>query len=200
LAYRLAPHQLLGKGLDMITDTISKNGIVRMNVGEAIRANRLPLALISAGVAWLLARNLAASSDAGRAAPSSGSPAGGSEGWVHQATGAARGALHSVRDTGGEVMDRVGHYTEDYTNQAKEQVRHVGGSVRSVFEENPLLVGLIGAISGAALAMLLPATHREQEVLGKTREELWNKAEEIGHEAADRVRELADHKAEAADD
>jgi uncharacterized protein DUF3618 len=208
LAYRLTPHQLLGKGVDMISDTIGKNGIVAMNVGEAVRANRLPLALIGAGVAWLLARNLAASGKDGAAAPSSAAPpsaapssessAGGSEGWVHQAAGAARGALHSVRDTGGEMLDRVGHYTDDYANQAKEQVRYVGGSLRSTFEQNPLLIGLIGAISGAALAMLLPATHGEQEWLGKTREELWNKAEEFGHEAADRVRELADRKGQAA--
>ena len=182
----------------MISDTIGKNGIVGMNVGEAVRANRLPLALIGAGVAWLLARNLAASGKDGSAAPSSESSAGGSEGWVHQAAGAARGALHSVRDTGGEMLDRVGHYTDDYASQAKEQVRYVGGSLRSTFEQNPLLIGLIGAISGAALAMLLPATHGEQEWLGKTREELWNKAEEIGHEAADRVRELADRKGQAA--
>ena len=194
LTYRLAPHQLLGKGIDMITDTIGKNGIVGMNVGEAVRANRLPLAIIGAGVAWLLARNLASSGNGRSAAPSSEPSAGGSEGWVHQTAGAARGALHSVRDTGGEVLDRVGHYTEGYTDQAKERVRDVGGSLRSTFEQNPLLIGLIGAISGAALAMLLPATHREQELLGKTREELWNKAEEIGHQAAERVHDLADRK------
>jgi hypothetical protein len=199
LTYRLAPHQLLGKGIDMITDTIGKNGIVGMNIGEAVRANRLPLAIIGAGVAWLLARNLAPGGDAGSVVPSSEAPPRGTEGWVHQAAGAARGALHSVRDTGGEVLDRVGHYTEDYADHAKEQARYVGGSVRSAFERNPLLIGLVGAISGAALALLLPATNREQEWLGKTREELWNKAEEIGHQAAERVRDLADRKGQAAD-
>jgi hypothetical protein len=198
LAYRLGPHQLLGKGIDMITDTIGKNGVVGMKVGEAVRANRLPLALIGAGAAWLLARNLASSSNAGSAAPSSETLARGSEGWVHQAAGAARGALHSVRDTGGEVLERVGHYA-DYAGQAKEQARYVGGSLRSTFERNPLLIALVGAISGAALALLLPATNREQEWVGKTREELWNKAEKIGHEAAERVRDLADRKGQAAD-
>jgi hypothetical protein len=44
----------------------------------------------------------------------------------------------------------------------------------------------------------LPVTHREQEWVGKTREELWNKAEKIGHEAAERVRDLADGKGQAA--
>ena len=68
LAYRLTPHQLLGKGIDMITDSISKNGVVGMDVAAAIRANRLPLALIGAGAAWLLVRNLATPDDAAPAA------------------------------------------------------------------------------------------------------------------------------------
>jgi len=199
LAYRLTPHHLLGKGIDMITDSISKNGVVGINVAEAVRANRLPLALIGAGVAWLLARNLATPDETAPAAATSSEPrAVRSEAWVHQAAGAARGALRSVRDTGGEVLERVGRYA-DYADQAKGQARHVGGSVRSTFDRNPLLIGLVGAISGAALALLLPATKREQEWVGKTREELWNKAEAIGHEAADRVRNLADRKDQAVD-
>ncbi len=198
LAYRLTPHQLLGKGIDMITDSIGKNGVVGMDVAATIRANRLPLALIGAGAAWLLVRNLATPDDTAPAAASSEPREGRSEAWVHQAAGAARGALRSVRDTGGEVLERVGHYA-DYADQAKEQARYVGGSLRSVFERNPLLIALVGAISGAALALLLPATNREQEWVGKTREELWNKAEKIGHEAAERVRDLADRKGQAAD-
>jgi uncharacterized protein DUF3618 len=199
LAYRLTPHRLLGKGIDMITDSISKNGVVGMNVPQAIGANRLPLALIGAGVAWLLVRNLAAPDDTGPPAAASSEPREGRrEAWVHQAAGAARGALRSVRDTGGEMLERVGHYT-DYADQAKEQARYAGGSLRSAFERNPLLIGLVGAISGAALALLLPAANREQEWVGKAREELWNRAEEIGHQAAERVRGLADRKGEAAD-
>jgi hypothetical protein len=194
LVYRLTPHHLLGKGIDMITESFGKNGVVGINAAEALRANRLPLALIGAGAAWLLVRNLATPNDtAPAAAASSEPPAGRSEAWVHQAAGAARGALRSVRDTGGEMLERVGQYA-DYADQAKEQARYVGGSVRSAFERNPLLIGLVGVISGAALALLLPATNREQEWLGKTREELWNKAEEIGHEAAERVRDLAARK------
>jgi Protein of unknown function (DUF3618) len=198
LAYRLTPRQLLGEGIDMITDSIRNNGVVGTNVGEAVRANGLPLALIGAGVIWLLARNLAPTETASGAAESREPGAEGSGAWVHQAAGAARGALRSVRHTGGEMLERVGHYTE-YTDQAKQQARHVGGSLRSAFERNPLLIGVIGAISGAALALLLPATNREQEWLGKTREELWNKAEKIGHQAADRVRDLANRKGQAAD-
>ncbi len=194
LAYQLMPHQIIGKGIDMVIDSVRKNGDAGTNVAAAIRANSLPLALICAGAAWLVARNLVTpDSTAGAAAVSDEPPAGRGDGWVHQAAGAARGALRSVRDTGGEMVERAGQYVE-YAGRAKEQAGYVGGSLRSVFERNPLLIGVVGVMSGAALALLLPATKREQEWLGKTREELWNKAEEIGHEAADRVRDLADRR------
>src|SRR4029077_21076466 len=126
---------------------IGKNGVVGINVAAVIRANRLPLALIGAGAAWLLVRNLPTPDAAAPTAASSSEPqAERGEAWVHQAAGAARGALRSVRDTGGEVLERVGRYA-DYADQAKKQARHVGGSVRSVFERNPLLIGLVGVIS-----------------------------------------------------
>jgi hypothetical protein len=200
LTYQLMPRQFIGKGIDMIFDSVGRNGVAGMKVGEAVHANRLPLALIGAGLAWLLVRNLATRDDTAPPATEPHEPrADRSEAsWVHQATGAARGALRSVRDTGQEIVERAGQYAE-YAARAKEPVRNFGGSVRSTFERNPLLIGVVGVISGAALALLLPTTRREQEWLEKPREELWNQAEKVGHQAAERVRDLAERKGQAAD-
>jgi hypothetical protein len=202
LAYQLAPHQLVGKGIDMITESVKGNGVVSIDVSEAVRDNGLPLALIGVGVAWLLARNLGTDDGKaeGDAAPGEHipQPTGRSDAWVHQVAGAARGALRSVQETGGAILDRVEPYAE-YAGQAKERARRAGGSLRATFERNPLLIGLVGLVSGVAIATLLPAARREREWVDKTRDELWKKAEEIGHEAADRVRTLAEHKAGAAD-
>jgi hypothetical protein len=192
LADRLAPRHLVGKGFEMITQSIDGSGILRVEIGEAVRANRLPLALIGAGVAWLLASNL------GRTiGQQSLHPGSRGEAWMHQAAGTARGAVRSVRDTGDAVLDRAGQYAE-YAGHAKEQARRAGGSLRGAFERYPLLIGLVGMASGAALAALLPATGREREWAGETREKLWKKAEEAGHEAAEEVRNLAERKARAA--
>jgi hypothetical protein len=68
--------------------------------------------------------------------------------------------------------------------------------VRAVVQRNPQLIGLV---SGTVLGALSPATKREQEWVGKAREELWKKVEDVGF-GADGVRNLSEDKACAADD
>jgi hypothetical protein len=202
LAHRVAPRRLIEKGIDMITQPIKHNGLVWIDLGEVVRANRIPLALIGVGVAWLLGGNLGigrgeAAGDLGSSEEGISSMAAGGTSrsvWMHQAAGAAR----SVRDTAGTVLERAGEYT-GYAGFAGEQVRRAGESVRVKVEQHPLLIGLAGLICGAAIAALLPSSKREQDWLEATRGELWEKAEQIGHEAADRVRSLAEQNADASD-
>jgi hypothetical protein len=207
LAYQVAPRRLIEKGIDMITQPIKDNGSVWVDLGAAARANRIPLALIGVGVAWLLAGNLGIGR--GEAAGDLGSPDDGvsptADGgtsrkgvWMNQAAGAARGAARSVRATAGTVLDRAGEYA-GYAGSAGEQMRRAGETLRSKVEQHPLLIGLAGLICGAAIAALLPSSKREQDGLNATRGELWEKAEQIGHEAADRVRSLSEPDAGVLD-
>jgi hypothetical protein len=101
------------------------------------------------------------------------------DGWVHQAAGAARGAIGTVRDAGTAVFDRA----TDYVGEAGDLAKRAG---------DPWLIGVVGLVAGAVLAAMLPPTRIEQEYIGEAREGLWNRATEIGHDAADKVRELAD--------
>ena len=193
LEYQLAPRQLIGKGVDMIRQSLKANDAVFIDVGEALRANRIPLALIGAGIAWLIAANLGLE-DTVQGVTTSGEMGGfGAKGtdrngvWVHQTAGAAR----SVREAAGTVLERAGAYAE-YARPAADPVRRAGRSLRMATEQRPFLVGLAGLICGAAVAALLPSTRREREWVGEARGEVWKRAEEIGQEAADRVRSLAD--------
>ena len=207
LAHQVAPRRLIEKGIDMITQPIKDNGVVWIDLGKAVRANRIPLAVIGVGAAWLLAGNLGigrgeavddlGSSDEGI---SPGAPGGMSRNsaWMPQTVGAARSAARSVRDTAGTVLERAGEYA-GYTGSAGEQVRRAGESVRVKVEQHPLLVGLAGLICGAAIAALLPSSRREQDWLEVARGEMWDKAEQIGHEAADRVLSVVDQSAGPAD-
>lgn len=105
------------------------------------------------------------------------------DGWIHQAVGAARGALRSIRDSGGTVIGRAGEYLEGAARP--------GGRLIDRLERNPLLFGLVGIACGAVVAALVPASRGEKELVADAREDLWEKAEELGHRAADSVRGMA---------
>jgi hypothetical protein len=112
------------------------------------------------------------------------SDSGQGNGWVHQAAGAARGAISTVRDAGSAVIDRASA-AGDLANRASSQVTEK-------LSTDPWLIGVAGFVAGALLAAVLPPTRVEQEYIGEARDGLWNKANELGHEAAEAVRELAD--------
>jgi len=110
-----------------------------------------------------------------------------SEGWVHQMSDQASGALRSARDTSSALLSRVGSYAG-------------ADGVSEVFERNPLIIGAIGVMTGALIAALLPMSQVENELLGETRDQLWQQAEDFGEEAVQRVREAATEAATRAVD
>jgi len=110
-----------------------------------------------------------------------------SSGWVHQMSDQASGALRSARDTSGALLNRVGNYAG-------------ADGVSDMFERNPLIIGAIGVMTGALIAALLPMSQMENELLGQTRDELWQRAEDFGEETVQRVREAATEAATRAVD
>jgi hypothetical protein len=134
--------------------------------------------------------------DAGRAGQVvglSGEPHEGdkTDGWVHQAAGAARGAISSVRDAGTAVLDRASKYT-DYAGDAGDRAKRVGGELVQHLKQDPWLIGVAGMVAGAVIAALLPPSKLERRYIGEARDGLWDKAVELSHEAADCVRNLAE--------
>jgi hypothetical protein len=109
------------------------------------------------------------------------------EGWVHQMSEQASGALRSARDTSGALLHRVGNYAG-------------ADGVSDALERNPLILGAIGVMTGALIAALVPMSEVENDLLGGTRDELWQKAEDLGEEAVQRVRDAATEAAVRAVD
>lgn len=110
-------------------------------------------------------------------------------GWMHQVTDRAQGVVRSARDSGGAMLDRAG-----------ESAGRVADQVGDMFERHPLLIGAIGMLAGGLLAALLPSTRVEDEWLGPSRDQLWNRAEKAGEETVSRVRDVALRAADAAAD
>ncbi|MGH7046671.1 MAG: DUF3618 domain-containing protein [Stellaceae bacterium] len=191
LANELAPRHLVARGVDMI------NGFFRTEEpeGGGFRADPLPLALIGLGLAWLAAdncrRSTSAREDDAPAAPGSAhdlerplsdyighipeaadrtKP---KESWLHRAAEATQGGFKSIVGEGGAVAGRAGSWWK-------------------AIESNPLALGAAGLAAGAVIAMLLPPTRREQEIVAGARADLWQKAEELGHRAASEMRDWAE--------
>lgn len=116
---------------------------------------------------------------------------GAASGWVHQASDMAQGAMRSVRDS--SIVNRVGDFAGDGTARIADQLG-------DAFERNPLIVGAVGLLAGALIAALLPSTRMEDELLGSTRDQLWDKAETAGQDAISRVRDAATHAIDSATD
>jgi hypothetical protein len=179
-----------------------------------LRTNQVPIALIGFGIAWLLANNtglaeriaegervraarrrigeIGTGRVAERRGPSLGPGGEAADGWVHQAAEAARGAIGSVRDAGGAVLDRASSSITSRAGDAGDLAKRAGGQLVERLERDPWLIGVVGFVAGALLAAVLPLTRAEQELLGEARDELRSKGTELGHEAAERLRELAD--------
>ena len=112
------------------------------------------------------------------------------DGWIHHAAGAARGALRSIRDSGGTMLERAGEYLEGAARPGGGD-RGAGRRLIDRIERNPLLFGVVGIACGAILAVFVPASRGERELVADAREDLWEKAEELGHNAAESVRAMA---------
>jgi hypothetical protein len=115
----------------------------------------------------------------------------GSDGWVHQATDMAQGALRSARDSGEAMLSRAGLYANDGAGRIADQAS-------DTFQRHPLVIGAVGIMAGALIAAMLPATRVEDEWFGDTRDALWHKAQEAGEQALSQVREAATRAVDAA--
>jgi hypothetical protein len=164
----------IGRTLDALSQKLSARRLLRrgsrwVRAGDAarpdlearFRPDPLALALIGAGVAWLVAENARLyrrrNRDAGSGAKSAGS-------------------------TAAAVCRKGGHAAAD------------------LIMRNPLATGLFGFAAGLALARLLPATRREQQLIARAREDLWRQAEALGHRTAARVRNFGERSSAAAAD
>lgn len=127
-----------------------------------------------------------------------GEPLTRTNGWVHQAADAAKGAISSVREAGNAVLDRASKYS-GFAGGAGDLAKRASGQVSEKLQgSDPWLIGIAGMVAGSLLAALVPPTKIERQYIEEARDGFWNRATEFGHEAAGRVRELAETTAGTA--
>jgi ElaB/YqjD/DUF883 family membrane-anchored ribosome-binding protein len=73
----------------------------------------------------------------------------------------------------------------------KEKATETYSSLDTWVHENPLAAGACALLIGAAVGMAIPATRKENEWFGHTRDELAHKAAEKAHDMVDKVQHVA---------
>ncbi len=158
LEHRLAPRQLLGKGIDMMK--------LRMggSVGAALREHPAPLALIGAGIGWLLVAETAGERIADAARSAGDRIAAATHAVAQQADEAADAAAENLYPSGEEMGNyayartkpSVGAAAAAVAERADQAVARARAGARRAADNNPLAFGLIGLLAGVAIGVMLP--------------------------------------------
>jgi hypothetical protein len=191
------------------------------SLGDTVRQNPVPVALIGAGLAWLMmgggSRRTASPEprphfydapvyDAYDTPVSMTRDAQEHSGGLKERVGEMASGVQERMSAAGErvggmaasARERVGHTADRLWHQARRQ----GGRTQETFnylrDEQPLVLGALGFALGAALGAGLPPTHREDELMGETRDHMVQRAQELGEEQLDKAKQVASAASSAA--
>lgn len=80
---------------------------------------------------------------------------------------------HDLRDQASEL----GHRANQLGHQAYDQLQRTQERTRELVDENPLMVGALAIAAGVGVGLLLPATRSENQLIGQTRDRLFDEAQ-----------------------
>lgn len=110
---------------------------------------------------------------------------------LDSARGRVAEGLDSARNRVGESLDVARSHVSDGLDTARSQLSHVSQRSVDYAEENPLLIGALAVAAGVGIGLALPATQRENELLGETRDRLLGDARGLIGDARETARETA---------
>lgn len=118
-----------------------------------------------------------------------------------QAQQKAENLVSDVQERAGEAVDQVQQITNQAANRVEyraEDLQHKAMSTVGTISDDPLVVGALGLMLGAAVGFILPETERENELMGEAREQLVDRVEEMGSETIDKIQRAAPAAQKAA--
>jgi len=106
------------------------------------------------------------------------------EGAVQGAETVVSGVAHSVTSLASEVEGTI--------TDASTHVKQVPGRLRLMVEENPIRLGLVGIALGSAVALSVPETRRENQMLGGARDSVVGLAQTTAQSTLKKVKQVAE--------
>jgi ElaB/YqjD/DUF883 family membrane-anchored ribosome-binding protein len=98
---------------------------------------------------------------------------------------------HTVSDKASDLAHTVGDKASAFGGQAKDTAQSAVSATSSYISDNPLAAGAIALLIGVGVGLLIPATEKENQLLGETRDKLKDQAAEQLHQVADKVTSVA---------
>lgn len=190
-----AAKDAISSGVETAKDAVS-SGVDRAKSAGSdlvsnIQSNPLPYALIGLG-AGMLMRSSRQSDNVNTDTDIvyyGDTPAEGSE---------ERTLLDRARGTAGEAVHRVGGAASSARDFTARKVDSGRSAINDVFESNPLLVGAIVAGVGAGLALLLPKTEFESNLMGDASDRLKEEAKSTVRDLQGQAKEVVQETLDAA--
>lgn len=116
---------------------------------------------------------------------------------VGEAVNAAGERLHRTTDEAGEGTSARMHRVAQSARLQGQRARH---SLERLMDEQPFALGALGIAIGAIIGAVLPATEREDQLLGEKRERVLDQVKQAGSRKYEEVRTTAKQAGRAAMD
>lgn len=209
---RLSPEHLIQQAKDSVQEAaagkmrnvVEKTRETVNTAADYVRDHPVQVALLAAGVTWLMTRN---NHPEWRRSPA-----------VYDGNADAYGDRHRIRDAaaeyGAQAKDRAREVTEQVqgaarvatdqvqgaarvaTDRVQQRWQQAGSSIERWVSQNPLAVGAAAIAAGAAIGLSVPGTSIEDRTFGETRDSVVERA----GEAAQGLRQTVTEKIQTVAD
>lgn len=184
LEHKLSARQLTTDVFDAVRDTVMGPGDGQKAMLDLVRRNPIPATLVGVGLAWMVFGRDATETATRRPRHTHEAPD------AHEAL-----AVPSAP----EPPFPEEPATPETGRRAKEtRIDRLRDRAGAMMQDNPLVVGALGAVIGALIGTILPMSRRESAFLSDTQGQLIDHATEIGRDALARAGDIARHAGRAA--
>ena len=209
LRSRFTPGSMLDEGLSLVRD----GGVAQFgrNLGRQAKDNPLPIALVGAGLAWLMlarrdrpvhdlehsyrtAEGEATAAFADGAARTASRMTDG----VHAAQARAGEAYDAAANAGADAYDQVRRASDATMEGAARLQKAASDRITTLMREQPLVLGAFGLALGTVIGAALPRTDAEDRVMGAASDQVKAGALDAVQEQAGKAVQVAERVYESA--
>ncbi len=111
----------------------------------------------------------------------------------------AREAGGQARERAGQIGSQLQGRASQAGEQAQEQAQRAKSGFQRILQESPLALGALAAGVGAAVALAVPGTSKEDELMGQTRDNLVEQGKQSARETREKVQRVIEEGRSSAE-